>query len=83
VRGLTSGGEDGSGVQASVRSGGCGHGWRGTRDVEASRRLAVDPHSPPEFRCDGVTRSTASASRTSRQRRCGERPASATAGAHR
>lgn len=29
--------------------------WRSkVRDEEASRRLAVDPHSPPEFRCNGV-----------------------------
>ncbi|WP_204804658.1 M13 family metallopeptidase [Mycobacterium riyadhense] len=31
--------------------------WRAkTRDAEAIRRLAVDPHSPPEFRCNGVIR---------------------------
>lgn len=31
--------------------------WRTkTRDAEAVRRLAVDPHSPPEFRCNGVVR---------------------------
>ena len=31
--------------------------WRGrARDAEAIRRLAVDPHSPPEFRCNGVVR---------------------------
>jgi putative endopeptidase len=31
--------------------------WRGkSRDAEAIRRLAVDPHSPPEFRCNGVIR---------------------------
>ncbi len=31
--------------------------WRTkTRDAEALRRLAVDPHSPPEFRCNGVLR---------------------------
>ncbi|MBS9375219.1 M13 family metallopeptidase [Rhodococcus sp. B50] len=31
--------------------------WRTkVRDEEASRRLAVDPHSPPEFRCNGVIR---------------------------
>lgn len=31
--------------------------WRTkVRDEEASRRLAVDPHSPPEFRCNGVVR---------------------------
>ena len=29
--------------------------WRTkTRDEEALRRLATDPHSPPEFRCNGV-----------------------------
>ncbi len=31
--------------------------WRTkSRDAEALRRLAVDPHSPPEFRCNGVLR---------------------------
>ncbi|SOJ52837.1 Neutral endopeptidase [Mycobacterium simulans] len=31
--------------------------WRSkSRDAEAIRRLAVDPHSPPEFRCNGVIR---------------------------
>nr|WP_240911362.1 M13 family metallopeptidase [Paludisphaera soli] len=31
--------------------------WRGKiRDAELSRRLAVDPHSPSEFRCNGVLR---------------------------
>lgn len=31
--------------------------WRTkSRDAEAIRRLAVDPHSPPEFRCNGVIR---------------------------
>ena len=31
--------------------------WRTkSRDAEAVRRLAVDPHSPPEFRCNGVVR---------------------------
>ncbi|MCH9735959.1 MAG: M13 family metallopeptidase [Actinomycetia bacterium] len=31
--------------------------WRTKfRDAEAIRRLAVDPHSPPEFRCNGVIR---------------------------
>jgi putative endopeptidase len=31
--------------------------WRTkSRDPEAIRRLAVDPHSPPEFRCNGVIR---------------------------
>ncbi|MFT4128398.1 MAG: M13-type metalloendopeptidase, partial [Gordonia sp. (in: high G+C Gram-positive bacteria)] len=31
--------------------------WRTkTRDAEAIRRLSVDPHSPPEFRCNGVVR---------------------------
>ncbi len=24
--------------------------------AEAIRRLAIDPHSPPEFRCNGVIR---------------------------
>lgn len=29
--------------------------WRTkTRDAEAIRRLSIDPHSPPEFRCNGV-----------------------------
>jgi putative endopeptidase len=31
--------------------------WRAkSRDAEAIRRLATDPHSPPEFRCNGVVR---------------------------
>ena len=31
--------------------------WRTkSRTAEAVRRLAVDPHSPPEFRCNGVVR---------------------------
>jgi len=31
--------------------------WRTkVRDEEALRRLTVDPHSPPEFRCNGVIR---------------------------
>jgi putative endopeptidase len=31
--------------------------WRTkSRNAEAVRRLAVDPHSPPEFRCNGVIR---------------------------
>jgi putative endopeptidase len=31
--------------------------WRTkSRDAEAIRRLAIDPHSPPEFRCNGVLR---------------------------
>ncbi|GAA4397878.1 M13 family metallopeptidase [Tsukamurella soli] len=31
--------------------------WRGkSRDAEAIRRLATDPHSPPEFRCNGIAR---------------------------
>jgi putative endopeptidase len=31
--------------------------WRTkTRDADAIRRLAVDPHSPAEFRCNGVVR---------------------------
>ena len=31
--------------------------WRTkSRDAEALRRLAIDPHSPPEFRCNGVVR---------------------------
>ena len=29
--------------------------WRAvTREAEAIRRLAVDPHSPPELRCNAV-----------------------------
>lgn len=37
------------------------HGWAQVwrtkiRDEEALRRLAVDPHSPAEFRCNGVVR---------------------------
>lgn len=31
--------------------------WRAkSREAEAIRRLAVDPHSPPEYRCNGVIR---------------------------
>ena len=31
--------------------------WRAkSREAEAIRRLAVDPHAPPEFRCNGVLR---------------------------
>jgi predicted metalloendopeptidase len=31
--------------------------WRTkSRDAETVRRLAVDPHAPPEFRCNGVIR---------------------------
>ncbi|WOC12473.1 M13 family metallopeptidase [Gordonia sp. MP11Mi] len=31
--------------------------WRTkTRDAESIRRLSIDPHSPPEFRCNGVVR---------------------------
>ena len=31
--------------------------WRTkSREAEAIRRLATDPHSPPEFRCNGVLR---------------------------
>jgi putative endopeptidase len=31
--------------------------WRTkSREAEALRRLAIDPHSPPEFRCNGVVR---------------------------
>jgi putative endopeptidase len=31
--------------------------WRAkSRDADAVRRLATDPHSPPEFRCNGVVR---------------------------
>ncbi len=31
--------------------------WRTkSREAESIRRLAVDPHSPPEFRCNGVIR---------------------------
>ncbi len=31
--------------------------WRTkTREAEAIRRLSIDPHSPPEFRCNGVVR---------------------------
>ena len=35
---------------------GAGAGAPSTRDAEAIRRLAIDPHSPPEFRCNGVVR---------------------------
>ena len=31
--------------------------WRSkARDAEVARELAIDPHSPPEFRCNGVVR---------------------------
>ena len=31
--------------------------WRSKyRDAELARRLATDPHSPAEFRCNGVLR---------------------------
>jgi putative endopeptidase len=31
--------------------------WRTkTRTEEAARRVAVDPHSPPEFRCNAIVR---------------------------
>ena len=31
--------------------------WRGKyRDAELARQLATDPHSPAEFRCNGVVR---------------------------
>ncbi|MDF0532554.1 peptidase M13 [Tsukamurella sp. 8F] len=34
--------------------------WRGkSREEEAIRRLATDPHSPPEFRCNGIARNLA------------------------
>ena len=34
---------------------GWGQAWRSKyRDAELARRLATDPHSPPEFRCNGV-----------------------------
>jgi putative endopeptidase len=33
------------------------HAWcTKTRDEEVIRRLAIDPHSPPEFRCNAVVR---------------------------
>jgi len=33
------------------------HAWSTkTRPEEAARRLAIDPHSPPEFRCNAVVR---------------------------
>ena len=36
---------------------GWGQIWRAKyRDAALSRRLATDPHSPPEFRCNGVLR---------------------------
>jgi putative endopeptidase len=36
---------------------GWGQVWRTkVRDAEAIRRLAIDPHSPPEFRCNAVVR---------------------------
>ena len=36
---------------------GWGQAWRSKyRDAEVARRLATDPHSPPEFRCNGVIR---------------------------
>ncbi len=37
--------------------GGWAQAWRSKyRDAELARRLATDPHSPPEFRCNGVVR---------------------------
>ncbi len=34
--------------------------WRSkARDAEVARRIATDPHSPPEFRCNGVIRNLA------------------------
>ena len=36
-------------------------GWRGkARDTEVIRRLALDPHSPEEFRCNAVVRNITS-----------------------
>jgi putative endopeptidase len=36
---------------------GWGQAWRSkARDAEVARRLATDPHSPAEFRCNGVLR---------------------------
>jgi putative endopeptidase len=36
---------------------GWGQAWRSkARDAYLARRLATDPHSPPEFRCNGVLR---------------------------
>ena len=36
---------------------GWAHSWRTKgRDEEVIRRLAVDPHAPDEFRCNGVVR---------------------------
>ncbi len=36
---------------------GWGQAWRSKyREAELARRLATDPHSPPEFRCNGVLR---------------------------
>ncbi|NEC93128.1 M13-type metalloendopeptidase, partial [Streptomyces sp. SID12501] len=36
---------------------GWAHSWRTkARDAEMIRRLATDPHSPDEFRCNGVVR---------------------------
>ena len=33
------------------------HAWSTkTRPEEAARRLAIDPHSPPEFRCNAVVK---------------------------
>ena len=44
-----------SGVQRVLF--GWAQGWRTKyRPAEAVRRLAADPHSPPEFRCNGVIR---------------------------
>ena len=40
--------------------------WRTkSRDAEAIRRLAIDPHSPPEFRCNGVVATSTSSTRPS------------------
>ncbi len=33
------------------------HAWATkTRPEEAARRLTIDPHSPPEFRCNAVVK---------------------------
>ena len=55
--------------------------WRTkSRDAEAIRRLAIDPHSPPEFRCNGVIRNIDAfyeAFEVERVRRAVPRPAAA------
>ena len=49
---------------------GWGQAWRSKyRDAELARRLATDPHSPAEFRCNGVLRNSARVLRGLRRQR--------------